>query len=172
MEASHQHRRASLHARHPALQRAAAGVPALIAGRLSSSDNHRSPNVVCFGAPYDDIRAPTISKAPLYDDFCRLMIVGRRMSSAFAPRTTAFGFRQSTKQLCWLSEPGRWLSEPRRWLSQRGRWLSEPVRRLSKFARHRTRMLLRCVEARVQCPVQRAQCCPAKHPDGYVEALF
>jgi len=23
-----------------------------------------------------------------------------------------------------------------------------------------------------QTPVDRAQCCPAKHPDGYIEALF
>jgi len=49
---------------------------------------------------------------------------------------------------------------------------SAPNRRWSERSRQRTRMLLRCVEARVQCPVQRAQCCPAKHPDGYIEALF
>jgi hypothetical protein len=159
---------ASQQARHRVLRRAAARLPASIADLLSSSDNQQTPNVDCFGAPYDDIRAPTTNKAPLYDDIRRPMIVGRRMSSALALRTTAFGVRQSSKRLRWLSEPGRNRSRHPAFREIRTSMCS----RLSESARHRTRMLLRCVEARVQCPVQRAQCCPAKHPDGYIEALF
>jgi len=149
---------ASLQARHEALQRAGAGVPAAIVGLLSSSENLQRPNAVGFAPQTDSICALKACKAPLSDCICRQKVFicrqkvfKRQKQSGWAAKPTAFGVRKP--------------SEPLRRFSERGRKLSER-------ASSRARTLLRRSMPRVQCPVQRAQCCPAKHPDGYIEALF
>jgi len=142
---------ASLPARHRMLKRAVVSVPAAIVGLLSSSEDLQLRNAVGFAAESACIFVLKACKDPLSDCICRRKVFicrpkvfKRQMQSDSAANPTAFG----------------------------GRKPSEPLRRLSKRACSHARGLLRRAVSRVQCPVQRAQCCPAKHPDGYIEALF
>jgi len=140
-----------LQARDRLLQRAVERFPAAIVGLLSSSEDFRPRNAVGFAAQTDCIGAPKACKAPTTDCICRQKV--------FICRPKAF-IRQ--KQSVWAAKP----------LSFCIRKPSEPLRKLSKRACSRARGLLRLAVSRLQRPVQRAQCCPAKHPDGYIEALF